>query len=91
MTMTIDTSDRISIDGQQTGLALRQLSDRTVIYTPEGAGRAYTEHVMPHGRYSASHDTPRPMHATPELAAKYPPAAGRAQLEADLRALVTTL
>lgn len=77
--LTIDNSSRISINGQSTGLALTQRRERTVIYTPEGAGRAYAEHKMPHARYSTAHDAPASG------------AAGRAQLEADLRELLARL
>jgi hypothetical protein len=74
--LTIDTSNRISINGQPTGLALTQRREGTVIYTPEGIGRAYAEHKMPHARYSTAHDAPASG------------AAGRAQLEADIVALL---
>lgn len=88
----IDTSDRILLDGHPTGLALRQVREGTVIYTPEIAatGQRYKVHQMPHARYSAAHDNPKPLHATPELAARYK-TAGRAQLEVDVRALLVTL
>ena len=52
--VTIDTTHRIAIDGQDTGLAVKQSLDRTVVYTPE----PYCEHPMPHPRYSTSHITP---------------------------------
>ncbi len=89
----IDTSDRILLDGHPTGLALRQVREGTVIYTPEIAatGQRYKVHKMPHARYSLANDAPRPMHATPELAAKYPAPAGRAQFEADVRDLIASL
>ena len=92
MTITIDTSDRILLDNQPTGLALRQVREGTIIYTPESAatGQRYKVHQMPHARYSAAHDNPKPLHSMPELAAKYQ-AAGRAQLEADVRALIASL
>lgn len=77
--LTIDTSNRISIDGQATGLAVTQRRDGTVVYTPEGIGRAYAEHKMPHARYSTAHDQPASG------------AAGRVQFEADIRALVVAL
>jgi len=74
--LTIDTSNRISIDGRATGLAVTQLRDGTVVYTPEGIGRPYAEHKMPYARYSTTHDAPSSG------------AAGRSQFEADLRALI---
>lgn len=87
--LQIDTANRIIIDGRDTGLALTQRRDGTVVYTPETAGQKYREHKMPHARYSAAHDNPKPMHASPELAAKFQ-TAGRAQLEADVLALLAT-
>ncbi len=77
--LTIDTSNRISIDGQSTGLAVTQRRDGTVVYTPEGIGRAHADHKMPHARYSTAHDKPASG------------AAGRAQFEADIRDLVYCL
>jgi len=77
--LTIDTSNRISIDGQATGLAVTQCRGGTVVYTPEGIGRPYAEHKMPHFRYSTAHDSPASG------------AAGRVQFEADIRALVAAL
>ncbi len=74
--LTIDTSDRIIIDGQATGLALTQRRDGTVIYTPEAFGRPYAEHQMPRPRYSSVHEKPASG------------AAGRTQLEADVRKLL---
>ena len=79
MSMQIDTSGEILLDKKRTGLALTQRRDGTVIYTREGIGRQYAEHKMPHQRYSAVHDVPASG------------AAGRAQLEADVRALMITL
>ncbi|MES1979570.1 MAG: hypothetical protein V4451_16125 [Pseudomonadota bacterium] len=79
MTITIDTSGRLSIDHVQTGLALAQRREGTVIYTPEGVSTKYTEHKMPHARYSAAHDAPASG------------AAGRAQLEADILDLMKKL
>lgn len=75
----IDTANRIQIDGADTGLALAQHRGGTVIYTPEGIGRRYKEHKMPHQRYSAAHDAPASG------------AAGRAQLEEDVRELIKSL
>ena len=74
----IDASNRISIDGRDTGLALAQRASGTVVYTPEGRS-AYREHKMPHARYSTAHDAPASG------------AAGRAQLESDVRALLERL
>ncbi len=74
--LTIDTTNRINIDGKSTGFAITQRRDGTVIYTPEGAGRAYREHQMPHARYSTAHYAPSSG------------CAGRGQLEADILALL---
>ncbi len=79
MTIQIDTTGRILLDHAYTGLALAQNRDGTVIYTPEGINTKYTGHKMPHARYSAAHDAPASG------------AAGRAQLEKDIRALIVTL
>ncbi|KCB25144.1 hypothetical protein [Bordetella hinzii] len=78
MTLQVDTSGAIIIDGQDTGLGLSQRKDGSVVYTRERVGVRYMEHTMPHGRYSAAHDAPASG------------AAGRAQLEADIRALLAT-
>lgn len=77
----ITTNNAILLDGQPVGLSLRQAQHGTVIYTPASVdGRVpYREHLMPHRRYSASHDAP---------ATGVP---GRAELEADVRALVARL
>lgn len=92
MSLQIDTSGEIILDFKRTGLKLVQNREGTVIFTPEShsTGQKYKEHKMPHARYSTAHDNPRPLHATPELAAKYK-TAGRAQLEADVRALLDCL
>ena len=74
--ITIDTANRISLDGQQTGLAVTQRASGTVVYTPEGIGRKYAEHAMPQARYSLAHNAPASG------------AAGLAQFEADIRALL---
>lgn len=79
MTITINTAGRIEIDHVQTGLALAQRREGTVIYTPEGVSTKYAEHTMPHARYSTAHDAPASG------------VAGRAQLEADIRALIKSL
>ena len=77
----IDASNRIVLDGRDTGLALVQRASGTVIYTPESraSGAQYREHKMPHARYSTAHDAPASG------------AAGRAQLESDVRALLERL
>ena len=77
----IDTSNRIILDGRQTGLALVQRANGTVIYTPESraSGIAYREHKMPQARYSTAHDNPASG------------AAGRALLEDHVRQLVDRL
>lgn len=89
MTIKIDAGARILIDGQSTGLALRQVREGTIIYTPESVatGRSYKAHAMPYARYSAAHDAPN------KPGESYDPAktAGRAQLEADVRALLITI
>lgn len=77
--ITIHENNSISLGGVATGLSMAQRADGTVIYTPEGFGRAYKEHKMPHARYSAAHDAPASG------------AAGRKQLEADVRALMCRL
>lgn len=79
MTITIDTANRIAIDHVSTGLALAQRQDGTVVYTPEGVSSKYAEHKLPHARYSTAHDKPASG------------AAGRAQLEIDVRELITRL
>ena len=75
------TDNSLILDGRDTGLKLAQRRDGTVIYTPESrsSGQAYREHQMPHARYSTAHDTPASG------------AAGRGQLEADVRALLARL
>jgi len=75
----IDTANRVILDGQDTGLALTQRRDSTVVYTPESAGINYREHAMPHARYSTAHDAPASG------------AAGRGQLKADVRELLARL
>lgn len=86
MSIQIDSANRIKIDGQDTGLALAQRRDGTVIYTPEGCG-GYREHRMPYGRYSTAHDAPS------KPGEPYDPekCAGRALLEQHVRALLTSL
>lgn len=77
--LSIDTSNRITIDGQVTGLAVTQRRYGTVVYTPEGISTTYKEHKMQHARYSTAHDAPASG------------VAGRAQFEADIRALLAAL
>lgn len=79
MTITIDTANRIAIDHVQTGLAIAQRREGTVIYTPEGVSTQYAEHKMPHARYSTAHDAPASG------------AAGRSQLEQDILAIIKSL
>ena len=87
--LQIDTSDSILIDGRDTGLKLTQRRDCTVVYTPESVigGRKYQEHKMPYARYSSAHDAP----SKPGQSYNPNVTAGRAQLEADVRALLATL
>lgn len=81
MSIQIDTSGGIRIDNHDTGLGLAQRQHGTVIFTRECgfSGVKYAEHKMPHARYSAAHDAPNSG------------AAGRAQLEADVRVLLERL
>ena len=89
--LNITTDNNIEIDGQRPGLRVTQRRDGTVVYSTNHDGTNYREHSMPHARYSLGHHAPRPLHATPELAAKFPPPPGRSQFEADIRALIATL
>ena len=90
----IYTSNDIILDGQNTGLKVTQDRSGTIVYTPEiGYKRQdvvdgevvwlepqrYQEHKMPRQRYSLAHDKPASG------------AAGRAQFETDIRALLETL
>ena len=77
--LQLATNNELMLDGQYIGLALAQRRDGTVIYTPERIGQQYAEHKMPHQRYATNHDQPSSG------------AAGRAQLEADLRELLERL
>jgi hypothetical protein len=95
MTMIIDTDNSIhlSMPGmgsplKNTGLKVTQRRDGTVVYSANPGGLHYCEHPMPSARYSLAHDAPKPQHASPEISAKFPPSAGRAQFETDLRALI---
>lgn len=67
MTMTIDTSGYIKIDGADTGLAVTQRGTGTVLYRreiPAGwsasfpNGQAYAEITLARVRYSLAHDHP---------------------------------
>jgi hypothetical protein len=75
------TDNSLIIDGRDTGLKLTQRQDGTIVYTPDNRlrGQAYKQHQMPHKRYSVAHDAPASG------------AAGRSQLEADLRELMARL
>lgn len=86
MSLTIQTNGAILIDGKDTGLGLSQTASGSQVYTREGVGRAYKLHNMPHARYSAAHDNP-----TDPRTGKPTGSAGRAQLEADIRALMVSL
>lgn len=79
--LTIYTNRAISIEGRDTGLGISQTQTGTKVYTREDvlAGIQYREHTMPHTRYSTAHDKPASG------------AAGRAQFEADIRALLAAL
>lgn len=94
MSMQIDTSGWIYLDGQDTGLAVGQRRDGTVVYTRERRdfGRVlapgesavtvrYAEHKMPHARYLLGSDSP----------ITKPGVATRAQFEADVRELLLQL
>lgn len=82
MSMSIYTDNEVEIDGVKTGLKVTQTGKGTVIYTPErfdfskNSWDSYREHPMPHKRYSLAHDAPASG------------AAGRSQLEADIRSLL---
>lgn len=77
---TINSNGRISLNGNQTGLAVMQDARGTVVYTVESksSGTSYKEHVMPHSRYSLAHNTPASG------------AAGRDDFERDLIALMSS-
>lgn len=89
MSIQIDSTNRIFLDGKETGLAIVQRREGTTIYTPESRSTAqrYQEHWMPFARYSTAHDQP---HKPGQL---YDPevCAGRAQLESDVRLLLSAL
>lgn len=69
----------IKIDGESTGLYLGQRREGSFVYSADHGGANYREHQMPRARYSASHDAPASG------------AAGRSQLENDIRALLATM
>ena len=74
MSMTIYTNGAIELDGQATGLHVRQKETGTVVYPSGYVGSGAVRVRMPHERYSLAHDAP---------ASSVP---GRAQFEQDLRA-----
>lgn len=85
MTMTIDTSGHIKIDGTDTGLGVSQQRKGTVLYRRDipagwrGIGspkQDYEEVPLPHDRYSLSHPTPPDGHP------------GLTQFEIDVRRLL---
>lgn len=79
MTLQISTAGDIIIDGRKTGLKVTQNREGTIVYSASHGGADYREHKMPHARYSTAHDAPASG------------AAGRAQLETDIRALLKSL
>ncbi len=89
--MIIKTDGSIDLDSGPTGLRVTQKREGTVVFSAGHGGVNYREYKMPNARYSLAHDAPRPQHATPELAAKFPPPAGRSQFEADVRALLASI
>lgn len=90
MTLQLNTADDIIIDGQNTGLKLKQASFGTVIYTPGAEGQSDKVHAMPHWRYSTSHDNPLSLGGRPEHMRKLLNA-GRSQLEVDIKALLNKI
>ena len=83
--LQIDTSGSILIDSRDTGLKLTQRREGSVIYTPKKIGRAYVEHNMPYARYSPAHNAP----SKPGQPYDSNVTAGRAQLESDVRSLLS--
>jgi hypothetical protein len=80
MSIEICTDNTIRLDGVNTKLKLTQAREGTLVYSPERVdGQKYAEHKMPHARYSTAHDAPDSG------------AAGRSQLEADIRILIERL
>jgi hypothetical protein len=92
MSLEIAANNSIILDGQNTALKVTQTGQGTIVYTPESTTppSKYKEHLMPHVRYSLTHDNPKPTHTTSELAEKFS-VAGRAQFEADVRSLLGQL
>lgn len=81
MTLQIDTTGQILIDGKGTGCGIRQAAQRTEIV------RAGNVLDMPHARYSSTSDNPRPIH-TGATDGRFQDPAGRAALEQDLRKIL---
>lgn len=75
----ISTDNNIRIDGQATALYLGQRREGSFVYSAGHGGANYKEYPMPHARYAASHDKPASG------------AAGRTQLELDVRSLLASL
>lgn len=88
MSMQINTSGWIILNDKDTGLGVTQNGDGTIVFKRETSSQKYQTITMPHARYSLAHDAPRPIHKTPELAAKYPSPAGRTQFEADIKSIL---
>jgi hypothetical protein len=76
MSITIYTTGKISIDGNDTGLGVTQRESGTVVFIRETMSTKYREIQMPSLRYSLAHDAP---------ASGNP---GRAQFEVDIRAAI---
>lgn len=91
--MEIDTAGYIKLDGWHTGLRVVQIRYQTVVtyvgippFSSDEDKRVSEEIKMPHPRYSLAYDNPKPQHEPLALANKFPPPAGRAQFERDIRA-----
>ena len=80
MSLAVDSTNRIQINGRDVGLSVCQESHATVVYRPENLlrGVAYKVFDMPHLRYSLSADKP---------ASGVP---GRIEFERDVRSLIAT-
>ena len=76
MTMQIYTNGAIEIDGAQTGMMVSQLETGTRVRRHGAPGENCTVVTLPQQRYALSHDHPASG------------VAGRAQFEADIRALL---
>ena len=87
MSIKVDTTNRILINGKQTGLALSQHKDGSDIYTPESANSQYKKHAMPFNRYSTAHDAP----CKPGEKYDASKCAGKSQLETDIKQLLARL